>query len=82
MAFVFNIIVPWVSSFPLGFLLSLVGPYGYLFHNSFGSGKSVPEAVAAQEGGDAEQSNPTFEEAEEEESETFDGEAKKKKGKK
>jgi hypothetical protein len=87
MAFVFNIIVPWVSSFPLGFLLSLVGPYGYLFHNSFGSGKSVPEAVAAQGGGDAEQSNPTFEEAgaeedEEEESETFDGEAKKKKGKK
>ena len=37
--------VPWVSSFPLGALLSLVGPYGYLFHNTFGDGLTVEEAV-------------------------------------
>ena len=49
-AFVFNIIVPWISSFPLGFLLSLIGPYGYLFHNSFGSGKSVEDAAKEQLG--------------------------------
>ncbi len=58
-AFFYNIIVPWVSSFPLGAVLSLVGPYGYLFHNSFGSGKSVEDA-AAEQSGDAE-ANRTFE---------------------
>ena len=63
-AFFFNIIVPWVSSFPLGAVLSLVGPYGYLFHNSFGSGKSVEDAALAQNSDNRTFENPAVEEAE------------------
>ena len=63
-AFFYNIIVPWVSSFPLGAVLSLVGPYGYLFHNSFGSGKSVADAALAQDSDNRTFENPAVEENE------------------
>ena len=51
-AFLYNVLVPYVGTFPVGTVLALVGPYGYLFHNSFGSGLTVEEKIAEMAGSD------------------------------
>ena len=46
------IVIGSVGTFPVGTILSLVGPYGYLFHNSFGTGLTVEEKIAELAGSD------------------------------
>jgi hypothetical protein len=56
-----NIFTPWATSIPIGTLLMVIGPFGYMAHNSFGSGMSVAEVRDGVESGEVEFENPVNE---------------------
>lgn len=47
----YNMFMPFLYGFPIGLLLDVFGPWGYMMNNSFGVGLSVEEKLAEQEGG-------------------------------
>lgn len=44
-----NVLIPFISTIPFVFVMGIIGPYGYIAHNTFGTGKRIIEVIVERE---------------------------------
>jgi hypothetical protein len=41
-----NVLIPFFGTIPFVFIMGIIGPYGYIAHNTFGTGKRITQVLA------------------------------------